>query len=948
MEGENTPDESDRDWGRIGLIACCLLAVVAASFLVPAFATDGLAGSPLDSVLPGEGSTTSAPAASEFGSGSGLGALNPGDATGVGGEIGLDSDTFATTDTEVHFTVESSQATYWRTGAFDRYTGSGWERTGDVRELEGSIEHDGTDGERIDYELTLEKSASGIPTAWRPSVVEGVDGALVTDEGAIRVDSPLEPGSTVEGVSFAPEDDVDQLRSAGESYPEEIETTYTQLPDDTPDRIGERTGEIIAEADAEGQYEAAVAVQEWLRSSKEYDLGVSERSENIADTFIFNMNAGYCEYFATSMVTMLRTQDIPSRYVVGYSTGQEVEDGVYEVRGMNAHAWVEVYFEDLGWVRFDPTPGNRRLAAQQEALEDVDGEFNLSEPGSPGEEFEPQEPEDDPDEVIDALNTYLNRTAIPGRSVEATATVDRDALPENLTVPDLVDWENVPDGELPLQEVQVRFNGEPVGVTDQSGSVVGTVPDADRLEITIREEDGSVPDSLLSLLSFDDSNLYTNQNVTIETENSSDDTAESSTAALSGADGTSTGPLSGGAGVGAGGPVVAGADSPELLQSDQNGTVNGTLDLDLSDSHAIEREITLVVAGREAPGETVTVTTRAGDETLPGTTVRVDGERVGETDAEGRIDLTLPERTGDISITAERQPLTGETTVSIPELSMTLESGPLGAYAFGSGTVTVELDDEPAAAVPVTIGGREVAVSGRDGTATVEFPLGTGATVAVEAAGQRESVTVSGLLYVPAAVGLVAVGLLLGIGYLFRRGSVDPRDALDAVVRLPGVVLTAGSLALVSGARRGDVYISAGARRLREVVRTVVGLFTGEVSVGEARARFGAWIAGLLRRVRGVLPGREEPPASEPMTVREAWTRFLGTISANRAATRTPGELAAHAIEEDGLPAEAVRTLRDTFREVEYGSRTASDRLEGVQEAIERIERTDDSDSGGP
>jgi len=55
------------------------------------------------------------------------------------------------------------------------------------------------------------------------------------------------------------------------------------------------------------------------------------------------------------MVAMLRSQGIPARYAVGYSTGEQVEDGRYEVRGMNAHAWVEVYFPDvrLGPVRAD-------------------------------------------------------------------------------------------------------------------------------------------------------------------------------------------------------------------------------------------------------------------------------------------------------------------------------------------------------------------------------------------------------------------------------------------------------------------------------------------------------------------------------------------------------------------------------------------------------------------
>ncbi|MFB6151211.1 MAG: DUF4129 domain-containing transglutaminase family protein, partial [Haloarculaceae archaeon] len=84
--------------------------------------------------------------------------------------------------------------------------------------------------------------------------------------------------------------------------------------------------------------------------------------------FLFEMDAGYCTYYATTMVTMLRTQDIPARFVVGYTPGERVDRDEWVVRGYNAHAWVEVYFPDVGWVRFDPTPAQPRRAAEQEEL----------------------------------------------------------------------------------------------------------------------------------------------------------------------------------------------------------------------------------------------------------------------------------------------------------------------------------------------------------------------------------------------------------------------------------------------------------------------------------------------------------------------------------------------------------------------------------------------------
>jgi hypothetical protein len=73
-------------------------------------------------------------------------------------------------------------------------------------------------------------------------------------------------------------------------------------------------------------------------------------------------------------------------------------------------------------------------------------------------------------------------------------------------------------------------------------------------------------------------------------------------------------------------------------------------------------------------------------------------------------------------------------------------------------------------------------------------------------------------------------------------------------------------------------------------------------------------------------------------SIREAWGRFLGVVSISRARTKSPGEIATHAVEVDGLPPDAVATLRDVFREVEYGGRSPDDRLQRVEVAISDIE----------
>ncbi|WP_336327170.1 transglutaminase TgpA family protein [Halovenus sp. HT40] len=895
MDGDSA-DPSGRDWTRVGLVAGCLLATIVVTLLMPAFAVDGLAGSPLERVLPGESADPNPGAGS--GAGGSLGALNPGAGTGVGGDIGLNSETFGSTSTEVHFTVESSQRTYWRTAAYGTYTGSGWERSTDTDPVEGSIDHPGPDGERIDYEVTLKQRASAVPTAYRPALIDGIDDPQVTDNGAIQPGSTLDAGTTIEGVSFAPQADVDRLRSTDESYPSEIEQRYTQLPDGTPDRIESKTAAVFDDANADDPYEKAAAVQEYLRSSKEYSLDVGERDNSIADTFIFEMDAGYCEYFATSMAVMLRSQDIPTRYVVGYSSGQRVGPDTYEVRGMNAHAWVEVYFEGVGWVRFDPTPGNERLETQQEALDDLEGDFDIGEAGSPGEQFTPGEGGGNSGEQLQqGLQTSLNRTAVPGTAVELTVTYD----------------------DTPVRGVEVLFNGESVGITDPLGRVVGEVPDAEELTVEIRKGDGTTPDPLADVLfgseegEFDDGNLTTESASTQSIRVPGGAAPSAATFAAGQQTKLSASPT----------PAQIGTDQPQ-------------------DTHPIDRTASVVIDGEPVPGGEVLLTARIDDVVIDDAVVTVDGETVGRTNESGQLVIELPDRSGDVSVEVERELVSGQRTITVPELTMSVETGVLGPNSFGSATITAKLDGVPAAGVPVLVGGEEVAVTGPNGTAQVSLPFTHATTIAIEASGQTETTNLTGLLYLPLGVGVGLVTVVSVVGYALRRRGIDWLAV--------GTQLRGGVTAIVTGLRRGFValvtdgnrYVAGALRRIWTALVMVAGVFTGSTSVSELWRRTSGRIAATTGAIAAVVRSRgsaEHSRSGAELTVREAWNRFLDSISANSATTQTPGELARHAIEEDGLPEQPVVELRDTFREVEYGSRNASDRLERVQRAIEQIEQ---------
>lgn len=114
-------------------------------------------------------------------------------------------------------------------------------------------------------------------------------------------------------------------------------------------------------ADAVSPYGRALDLQTWLRSTANftYDTRVPPARTQDAVWDFLEDRRGYCVQFATAMAMMARTLDIPSRIGVGFLPGERQEDGSYVVTGRLAHAWPELYFEGMGWVRFEPTPASQ-------------------------------------------------------------------------------------------------------------------------------------------------------------------------------------------------------------------------------------------------------------------------------------------------------------------------------------------------------------------------------------------------------------------------------------------------------------------------------------------------------------------------------------------------------------------------------------------------------------
>jgi transglutaminase-like putative cysteine protease len=96
-----------------------------------------------------------------------------------------------------------------------------------------------------------------------------------------------------------------------------------------------------------------------------YSLTVAEGDSGDALVDFLRNKQGYCAQYASAMAIMLRALDIPARAAVGFTQGTRDSDGSYLIRSNDAHAWVEVNFDNAGWVKFDPTPLGGGQGGQQ-------------------------------------------------------------------------------------------------------------------------------------------------------------------------------------------------------------------------------------------------------------------------------------------------------------------------------------------------------------------------------------------------------------------------------------------------------------------------------------------------------------------------------------------------------------------------------------------------------
>ena len=304
-------------------------------------------------------------------------------ATGVGTDVDLAFSGPIAPDSSIVMRVEFPETPggqfegelFWRVTAYDAYTGTRWQdggvalsaydRARDITFEPGArrLRRSPTNRGRLVRQSVFlgEVPEAGLPMLplVREVVCEDVNLGWSAD-GDFTV-LPVEPRSTLsyEAWSEVRTTPVEQLRAARGSYAfsfEEDEYRHYTRHFLRPAAV-ELARQVAA--DAETPYEAAEAIAAWLQSDAfTYDINVPEyQSRNPVDAFLLEGRTGHCQLFASAMALMVRSLGVPARIVAGYRGGEwDDRDQVYVVRNSMAHAWVEVYVLDHGWVTFDPSP----------------------------------------------------------------------------------------------------------------------------------------------------------------------------------------------------------------------------------------------------------------------------------------------------------------------------------------------------------------------------------------------------------------------------------------------------------------------------------------------------------------------------------------------------------------------------------------------------------------
>lgn len=254
------------------------------------------------------------------------------------------------------FTVESSDGGhYWRTYASPNYDSGQWSPMEEDLESIGDWSGDVLLPAAETLQTIRIRALGGhnVPAAYRPLSASPADIRWTTQtEMLILPDVDLQTGDRIDVVSMVVRPTVEQLLAATADNPPDASL---DLPGGLPQVAKDEA--LAAIAGAVTPYEKALALQNWFRNNFNYDLDVQYGNSYDAIEAFLRDRSGFCQHFAGTFGVMARYLGLPTRMAVGFTPGDLRSDGLFHVYGRHAHAWPEVWFDDIGWVPFEPTPG---------------------------------------------------------------------------------------------------------------------------------------------------------------------------------------------------------------------------------------------------------------------------------------------------------------------------------------------------------------------------------------------------------------------------------------------------------------------------------------------------------------------------------------------------------------------------------------------------------------
>jgi transglutaminase-like putative cysteine protease len=263
------------------------------------------------------------------------------------------------------FDVRTAQPGYYRLITLDRFDGTTFTPSspGQLVEFGGDTSLDldsGAPTSQATHRFTIRQLAgpSGyMPAAQAPVAIRAGHNRVYQSptNRDLTLRHPLRSGLTYTVTSRVPSPTAADL--AGPKSYESIPQVRPYLDASNVDSRVQSLALSVAR-DKPDPFSRALALQDYLRSSAfKYNLDVPALSQggNQLRRFLLEVREGYCEQFAAAMAAMARVLGIPSRVAVGFTSGVLAGDH-WEVGSKDAHAWPELYFPGVGWVRFEPTP----------------------------------------------------------------------------------------------------------------------------------------------------------------------------------------------------------------------------------------------------------------------------------------------------------------------------------------------------------------------------------------------------------------------------------------------------------------------------------------------------------------------------------------------------------------------------------------------------------------